>query len=318
MGNAQLFDEVTLQGVDKILNEVTLPGGGEIFDEVTPLGERDTLYVVDSTTDSFTFPLHRHAEFEINFAEACSCSRRIVGDSAEVVGDFDLFIVGHGLEHQRTQHNCPSRKIREVTIQFPADIFGNEMLRRNRMQPIKSLLERAAHGVAFPEASILRIYHLIDELLNAPSGFNQMLKLIELLQVMAIDPDARTLSSDTSRRVTGQSVGNDKLRMAQDYIAAHFREEIRLSDLTALADMSPSSFSRFFKQHTGRSLSDYIIGLRLDAAAHELVGSDTPIAKICVNSGFNNLSNFNRIFKKNKGCTPKEFREIYKLNKFLI
>lgn len=82
--------------------------------------------------------------------------------------------------------------------------------------------------------------------------------------------------------------------------------------------MSPSSFSRFFKLRTGRSLSDYIIGIRLDVAARELVSSKTPIAEICFNSGFNNVSNFNRIFKKNKGCTPKEFREVYKRQKFLV
>ena len=82
--------------------------------------------------------------------------------------------------------------------------------------------------------------------------------------------------------------------------------------------MSPSSFSRFFKARTGRSISDYVIGIRLSYAARELVGTTRPIAEICFASGFNNVSNFNRIFKKNKGITPKESREIYKRNKILI
>lgn len=291
---------------------------GEIITEVTPLSDCDFLYVVDRTKDSFTFPVHRHAEYEINFIENCRGARRVIGDTSEEVGDFDLCIVGHGVEHGWEQHNCKSGYIREVTIQFPVDIFGNEMLRRNQMQSVKTLLDNSAKGVVYPMPSIMKVYHLIEELLNASSSFYQMMKLIEILHVMAIDPDGRMMASTADAGHASQSVSNSRLRKAQEYIAAHFREEIRLNDLAEMAEMSPSSFSRFFKLRTGRSLSDYIIGIRLDVAARELVSTRTPIADICFASGFNNVSNFNRIFKKNKGCTPKEFREIYKRQKFLV
>lgn len=291
---------------------------GEIPTEVTPLSDCDFLYVVDRTKDSFTFPVHRHAEFEINFVENCAGARRIVGDSVEEVGDFDLCIVGHGVEHGWKQYDCHSGYIREITIQFPVDIFGNEMLRRTQMQSVKTLLDNAAKGVAFPMSSIMKVYHLIEELLNAPSSFYQMMKLIEILHVMAIDPKGRLLSSSSEAGLVNQSVSNARLKKTQEYIAANFRNEIRLNDLAKMAGMSPSSFSRFFKLRTGRSISDYIIGIRLDVASRDLVSTRTPIADICFSSGFNNVSNFNRIFKKNKGCTPKEFREVYKRNKFLV
>lgn len=290
---------------------------GEIITEVTPLTECDFLYVVDRTKDSFTFPVHRHAEFEINFVQNCAGARRIVGDSTEQVGEYDLCIVGHGVEHGWEQFECKSNQIREITIQFPVDIFGNEMLRRTQMQSVKTLLENAAKGVAYPMTSIMRVYHLIEELLNAKSSFHQMMKLIEILHEMSEDPDGRLLSS-SMRAGKHATVSNARLRKAQEYIAANYRNEIRLNDLADMAGMSPSSFSRFFKLRTGRSLSDYIIGIRLDVASRELVSTKTPIAEICFSSGFNNVSNFNRIFKKNKGYTPKEFREIYKRNKFLV
>lgn len=291
---------------------------GEIPTEVTPLSDCDFLYVVDRTKDSFTFPVHRHTEFEINFVENCAGARRIVGDSVEEVGDFDLCIVGHGVEHGWEQYDCHSGYIREITIQFPVDIFGNEMLRRTQMQSVKTLLDNAAKGVVFPMSSIMKVYHLIEELLNAPSSFYQMMKLIEILHVMAIDPKGRLLSSSSEAGLVNQSVSNARLKKTQEYIAANFRNEIRLNDLAKMAGMSPSSFSRFFKLRTGRSISDYIIGIRLDVASRDLVSTRTPIADICFSSGFNNVSNFNRIFKKNKGCTPKEFREVYKRNKFLV
>ena len=289
----------------------------EILTEVTPLGDCDFFYVVDRTKDSFNFPVHRHAEFEINYVENCAGARRVVGDSVEDVGDFDLVIVGHGVEHGWEQNACSSKNIREITIQFPVDIFGDEMLRRTQMSSVKSLLERSAKGVAFPVQSIMKVFWHIEALLSAKSGFYQMLKLIEILHLLSEDPNGRQLSSSSeSNPVT--VAGNDRLKRAQDYIADHYLGDIRLNDLAELTGMSPSSFSRFFKLRTGRSISDYVISIRLAAAARELVSTTRPIAEICFSSGFNNVSNFNRIFKKNKGTTPKEFREIYKRNKILI
>lgn len=290
----------------------------EILTEVTPLSDCDFLYIMDRTKDSFSFPIHRHAEYEINFVENCTGARRIVGDSAEETGLFDLCIIGHGVEHGWEQHNCKGGHIREITIQFPVDIFGNEMLRRTQMQSVKTLLEKSAKGVTFPLHSILKIYHHIDEMINAKSSFYQMMKLIEVLHLMATDPEGRVLATGNDVALDMQDAGNVRLRQAQEFIAANYRGEVRLTELAKMAGMSPSSFSRFFKLRTGRSISDYIIGIRLDAASRELVTTRTPISEICYNSGFNNVSNFNRIFKKNKGYTPKEFREIYKRNKILV
>lgn len=289
-----------------------------VLTEVTPLSDCDFLYVVDRTKDCFTFPVHRHEEFEINFVENCAGTRRIVGESDEECGDFDLFIVGHGIDHGREQHKCTGKRIREITIQFPVDIFGREMLRRTQMKSVAVLLDRAAKGVVFSTSGIMKVYSHIEDLFSAKSGFYQMLKLIEILHILSEDEGARDLSDSPHSLAQTTTVANHRLAKVQEYIAANCLGEVRLTTLAKLAGMSPSAFSRYFKQHMGRSLSDYIIGIRLDVASRELVNTNTPIASICFASGFNNVSNFNRIFKKNKGYTPKEFREIYKRNKILV
>ena len=79
-----------------------------------------------------------------------------------------------------------------------------------------------------------------------------------------------------------------------------------------MAGMSAVAFSRFFKARTGTSLSDYIIDVRLGHASRMLVETNAPVADICFDCGFNNLSNFNRIFKKKKECSPQEFRKQFK------
>ena len=91
-----------------------------------------------------------------------------------------------------------------------------------------------------------------------------------------------------------------------------------MKDLADLVGMSPVALSRFFKLRSGKTVSEYIIEIRLGHAARLLVDTTNSIAEICYDCGFNNLSNFNRIFKKKKGCTPKEFRENFRKTKVII
>lgn len=94
--------------------------------------------------------------------------------------------------------------------------------------------------------------------------------------------------------------------------------QLRLDDLASLASMSPTAFSRFFKLRTGRTLSDYIVDIRIGHAARRLVDTTMTSAEICYECGFNNISNFNRLFRKKKGCSPKEFRDNYLKTRIII
>jgi len=102
------------------------------------------------------------------------------------------------------------------------------------------------------------------------------------------------------------------------HISKNYMDELRLPELASMAGMSPSAFSRFFKLHTGRNISEYIIDLRLGYAARMLVDTAKSISEIGFDCGFNNLSNFNRIFKKKKGCSPSEFRENYHKTRIIV
>jgi AraC-like DNA-binding protein len=104
----------------------------------------------------------------------------------------------------------------------------------------------------------------------------------------------------------------------KNFIAQNYMEDLRLPDLASMAGMSPSAFSRFFKLHTGRNLSEYIIDIRLGYASRMLVDTAKSISEISFCCGFNNLSNFNRIFKKKKNCSPSEFRENYHKTRIIV
>ena len=289
----------------------------KIITEITPLSEKDCFYLVDRYKDRFTFPVHRHEEYELNFLANCTGARRVVGDSMETIGEYDLVLIGNGIEHGWEQHECDNNRIREITIQFSHDLFGESLLEKTQLASVRRMLEVSSNGIVFSSGSIMKVFNRLDNLTKIDSGFYGMIELMAILYELAEEGNYRRLSSSSFASLK-PTVDSRRVQKVQDYINLRYKEDIRLSDLAALVGMTPTAFSRFFKLRTGRSISDYIIGIRLDVASRDLVSTRTPIADICFSSGFNNVSNFNRIFKKNKGCTPKEFREVYKRNKFLV
>ncbi len=285
--------------------------------EITPLSERDCFYLVDRYKCSFTYPIHHHVEYELNFVINAAGARRVVGDSVETIGDFDLVLIGKDVEHGWLQHECHSDRIREITIQFKGDIFGDSLLAKNQLTSLRKMLEDSNGGIAFEAESVPKVSNKLYELVREESGFAGVLRLMEILHILAEDGHYRRLSSSSFVSVK-PSCDSRRVQKVQDYINEHYKDDIRLGDLASLAGMTPTAFSRFFKLRTGRSVSDYVIDVRLGHASRLLVSTTASVAEICYACGFNNVSNFNRIFKKKKIHTPKLFREIYQHHKKLV
>lgn len=122
----------------------------EVLTEITQLSELDCFHIVERHKTEFTYPLHRHREFELNFVEHGAGVRRIVGDSMETIGDYDLaLIAAENLEHVWEDGNCKSPDIREITIQFSPDFLEMESLRRTSSTPSGRCSRRQTTGFLF-------------------------------------------------------------------------------------------------------------------------------------------------------------------------
>lgn len=289
-----------------------------VIHEITPLMGKDALYIADRRKREFTYPIHNHEVFELNFVEHAPGVRRIVGDSNEVIGDYDLVLItSPDLEHVWEQNTCTSDDIREVTIQFYLDMGEDSFLSRNPFISLRKMLLEARRGLVFPLEAIMRVYSMIDSLSSIKDGFYAVTQFLTILYELSKCEGARTLATNSFAKVEAESDSRRVLKV-KNYISKNYMDEIRLATLADIAGMSPSAFSRFFKLHTGRNLSDYIIDMRLGYASRMLVDTSKSISEICFNSGFNNLSNFNRIFKKKKNCSPTEFRENYQKTRIIV
>lgn len=291
----------------------------EVLTEITPLSEKDCFYIVERHKSEFTYPLHQHREYELNFIEKAAGVRRIVGDSVEEIGDYDLVLIcSENLEHVWEQGSCNSKDVREITIQFSPDLFSEGLLSKNQFATINQMFRRADHGLSFSLGTIMKVYGILDTLASEKERFMQFLKFLEIMYELSVSKEAPRVLASSSFAHAARSTESRRVRKVKQYINDHYTEIIRLSDLAGLVGMTPAAFSRFFKLRTGKTLSEYIIDIRLGFASRELVDTTRNISEICYGCGFNNLSNFNRIFKAKRGFSPREFREMFRKNKVVV
>ena len=289
-----------------------------ILRETTPLSEKDCFMVFVRDKSSFDFPLHVHAEYELNFIENAKGAQRIVGDSMEEIDDLELAMIANAdLEHGWFTHNCTSTKIKEITIQFHSELLNNQILSKNQFISIKRLFEKASYGVTFSKDTITQIKPLLFQLTKEREGFYAVLKLFDILYRLSKAGDNRRLSS-RSFHDNLQEYDSRRIKKIIQHLLNNYKQDISLGEVGNLVGMTEVSVSRFLKQRTGRTFIDTLNDIRLGHASRMLVDTTHSIAEIALENGFNNLSNFNRIFLKKKGSTPSEFRNKFRDSKFYL
>ena len=289
-----------------------------VIHEITPLMGKDVLYIADRHKKEFTYPIHNHEVYELNFVEHAAGVRRIVGDSSEVIGEYDLVLItSPDLEHVWEQHECTSDDIREVTVQFDFNMSEDNLFGRNPFISMRRMMNEARKGLCFPLPAIMKVYGLLDTLSSVKDGFYAVMQFMTILYELSKFDGTRTLATSSFAKIAVEDDSRRVLKV-KNYISKNYMDEIRLSAMADLAGMSPSAFRLFFKLHTGRNLSDYIIDIRLGYATRMLVDTARNISEIRFACGFNNLSNFNRIFKRKKGCSPSEFRDNYHKTRVIV
>jgi AraC-like DNA-binding protein len=284
----------------------------DVFREITPLKPQDILVVLDSTNNGFDYPIHNHPEYELNLVMGMS-GTRIVGDSTARYQDFDLVLLGPYLYHKwdgdqlLQQHGPPYRVI---TIQFAMDLFGSQLLQKDRFLQIRNLLADSRRGIKFHGKCLEEARRLMVHL-TEDRGFANIITFLELLDVLAQAKEATFLASEGfSPQALRHST--NRFQVASSYLLRHFKDpDLRLDKVAEQLNMSPSAFSHFFRKFAFRSFSQFLIDLRIGHACKLLLDTDDTVGQISAQSGFNNLANFNRLFKKYRNCTPVVYRQRY-------
>lgn len=279
---------------------------GKIQREITPLSNGDCLLVFDRIKSKFDFPVHFHPEFELNFILHASGAERIVGDHKSIIDNIELVLVGPNLHHGWGNGQCESDQIHEITIQFHRDLLHDSLLSRNMMKPIREMLGNSARGILFSKIATQKITDRLVSL-SQKNGTDAFTELISILDFLAATEHQKLLCTATNNSADFPS--NDRLRKVCEYIESNYQEKIKIEEVAAAINVTETTLSRLMKKRTGRTLIEFVNDYRIGFATRWLTETNQTIAEIAFKCGFNNISNFNRIFKKSKGCTPGIYRE---------
>ncbi|GHV01204.1 AraC family transcriptional regulator [Bacteroidia bacterium] len=273
--------------------------------EMTPLSDEDFFILLDHTDAKFDYEAHWHTDYELNMVIGAE-GERLVGDSHEEFDYLDIVLIGPRMPHRWISQSGEGTHV--ITIQFHEQMLNYPTIGKRIFASIRELLERARRGIVFAEEVRPEIR---DRLLNLSrsKGFDIALQFYSLLDFMAGTPGQRLLASDNydPGAIVNQTHSR-RIGMVCDYVNKNFGRQISLSDMAELTNMSESSFCHFFKKKTGKNFIDYLHEVRIGHATRMLCETSESIAEICFVCGYNNTSNFLRVFRNKLGETPTQYR----------
>lgn len=257
---------------------------------------------------------HYHNNFEISFITEGS-GKRIVADSIEEFQPGDLVFLGRNLPHvwiaDKETRTPSDRALEMVFLQFTPNILSPQLLVLPEFGNVKRALEFSERGIQIVEQTLNEVSEFMLQLPYLKS-FERMLHFFRMLNIIGKSDTNISLASDDYIKKRFKT-GNKRIATIHDYLMANYREAVNLKELADLVNMAEGSLCRFFKENMGITLFEYLNRIKTDFACKLLMDPDLSIMEVCFDSGFNNLSHFNKQFRKMAGMSPSEFRKQFNL-----
>ncbi|PKQ45587.1 AraC family transcriptional regulator [Confluentibacter flavum] len=251
---------------------------------------------------------HYHPELELGL-NLESEGTRFIGDSIEKFEPGELILIGENLPHMWLNDEKYFKKdssllARNIGVHFKKNYLGNTFFHTSEMSHILDLFNRAQFGIKFLKIDKETIEEIQE--MSELEGFDKSIKFLMILNKLSRHKDYKLLASEgyvNSFRINK----NETLDKVYAYIFKNFKKEITLQCVADIAHMNSSAFSRFFKRVNSKTFSKYITEIRIGYACKLLIENKYNINEICYESGFNNISNFNRKFKLIMKCSPSTY-----------
>lgn len=277
-----------------------------IYREQTPLSQNGLYFAKNTPHDPAEFSLHYHDEFELTLVLGVN-GKRIVGNVVDEFEKRDLVLVCPNALHDYTWNSeFPDADV--TVLQFSRESVHWQIFQKDELRPIYKMLSTAMNGsgLSFSQEATDAIMKRFLELPKS-SGIKGVLLFFEILYDLACS-DGYSLIAPVGDQ--GINIETDSKRVAKiiSYVHQNYMNKITLDDIGELVKMSPEGVSRYFKSKTRQTFLNFLNNYRLNHVIDRMVKTDDFISEICYSCGFNNISNFNRFFKKKIGMTPSEYR----------
>ncbi len=247
---------------------------------------------------------HFHPELELVYVNGGS-GKRHIGNHISYFNDGDLIFIGSNLPHFGfTDRLTGNRK--ETIVQMREDFLGPDFFNIPEMLPVQQLMERARQGIAFHGQSKYRLGSRLEGIARL-DNYDRLLELLSILKEMAFTSEYEILNAKTVS-IEVQQKDSERINTVYQYVQERFKETITLEEIAGQANMTVPAFCRYFKKHANKTFTRFVNELRVVQACKLLSETTLPITEICFESGFNNFSNFNKLFKDVTGKNPSAYR----------
>lgn len=276
-----------------------------------PKIEREGFVLQYDNLEHFYDQLHHHPELQLIYILK-GTGDLFVGDSITTFKSGNLFLFGSNQSHllksdpRYFRDHC-SEKSKSISIFFREDSLGEGFFELAETNVIKGLIDRSDHSLQFSPDVAERIGSRMKDLIDK-KGFERFLEILSILNSLAQTEDYKYLAGISSAHPPTDKE-SERINNVISYILKNYNEDIELGTIAEIANYSKAAFCRFFKQRTRKTFTEFLNEVRISQACKLLRNTDLNISQICFESGYNNVSNFNRQFKRITNTTPKEYKD---------
>lgn len=274
-----------------------------------PKTEEESFNVQEDYLDYFYDHLHTHPEIQVTYILKSS-GTRFIGSSIDKFEADEIYVIGSNIPHMFKNHpeyydNSRTGRAHAVTIFFNKEIFGDSFYKMPEVYKINDLIQQSALGIKLSAEYAAAYKNQFLKILKI-SGFERLIHFLKLLENIATHSELKPLSHFTHMQQSNEEEGQ-RLNKVITFITQNYTRKITIDEISGVANLSTSAFCRYFKLHTRKSFISFLNDFRIGIACKMLLEKEKNIAEVCYQTGFNNISNFNRQFKSLTGYTPSEY-----------
>ncbi len=274
-----------------------------------PQTEHEVVRVQIDEVSHFYDQLHQHPEIQIMLIKS--------GEGTLIAGDYvgrfqagDMFAIGSGQPHvfrcdQSFYKDNATIGAKSISLYFSEKYFGKELWGSNELAGVREFATASRQGFQLSGSAIKDAADRIEQLSHS-SGLEKMIGFFSLLKLLAETKNKKKLALQSSRLLPREE---GRMNSIVEFTFRESYRKIYLTEVARLANLSVEAFCRYFKLHTRKTYINFLNEVRVSHACQLLIQKDSSIQQVCYQTGFSNVSNFNRNFKKITAKTPLSFRK---------
>lgn len=279
----------------------------------SPIPDTHTFIIRELEEAHFDPNWHFHQEYQL-FVVLKGTGTRFVGDHIKSFEEGDLVFTGPNLPHLWRSdiayfEGDPELHTRGIVIYFQESFPGKDLIQKEEAIRLRHFLERSKRGLEINGDTARQITQMMKKLVKK-EGLESIIYLLRILNVMIHSEEVNELSSPgyTNSLKDGDS---EIMNLIHAYVMDNFKQTINLKEVASIANMTPTSFSRYFKMHANKTFSELLSEVRIGHACRLLIENKMNISQACYESGYQTLTNFNRQFKALMKRTPLQYKKEY-------